>query len=437
MSSQIRIQLVSDDNAAVPQAHAHLTRRGFLRLLAGGGAAAALAACGAAAPSAPASSGSTSPSGNTSTSGAKELAVGAIMPLSGPLSPVGLTWGRGYQLYYNQLNANGGLKIGSDTYTIKFVLEDGASNPEKGATAATKLVSQDGAKLVFGEISDAVGSAIDKVTTPAGALHVITLTTPFNAVDVSKDKPLTARLMISPYDNQALLSKALVAKYPDAKKVAIVVPDLGYEKMIEDLTALLKKQAIEVIYVKKFPFGTQDFVPIYTDVLSKQPDAIWMVRSGQSPAQVKTGTDLEFGGVFVDDTPRDPDFHIRTTGDALHNLLVSGMDISQMNKEMKVVADAWAASHKEPFASDALMAWDQAWVVTQAMQKAQSVEPAKVMATLESMTAPGSVQTVFGSGQMAGAQWYGVARGLLRPVPITQIVDGKKTFLGLELPPAY
>lgn len=437
MSSQNGPQLAGDD-AAAPRLDAHVSRRTFLRLLAGGGAAAALAACGAAAPPAPTASSNTGSSSSGSTSAAsKELVVGAIMPLSGPLSPVGLAWGRGYQLYYDQLNASGGLSIGGETYTVKFVLEDGASNPEKGATAATKLVSQDGAKYVFGEISDAVGVTIDQVTTPAGALHVITLTTPFNDVDVSKDKPLTARLMISPYDNQALLSKALVANYPDAKSVAVVVPDLGYERMIDDLTKLLEGQGLEVVYVKKFPFGTQDFVPIYTDVLSKQPDAIWMVRSGQSPAQVKTGTDLGFTGVFIDDTPRDPDFHIRTTGDSLANMLVSGMDIEQMNDAMKAIADAWTENFSEPFASDALMAWDQAWVVTQAMQKAQSVEPSEVMAALESMTAPGSVQTVFGAGQMAGSEWYGVARGLLRPIPITQIVAGKKTFLGLELPPTY
>ncbi len=392
----------------------------------------------AAATTAPTQAAPTTAAATSAPSGAaKELVIGAIMPLSGPISPVGVVWGRGYQLFYEQLNAQGGLKIGGDTYKIKYVLEDGGYNAEKSATAATKLVSQDGAKFIFGEISDAAGAAIDKITTPAGVLHIITFTTPFNAVDVSKDKPLTARLMVSPYDTQALLLKALVAQYPNAKKVALVVPDLGYDRMLADLTKAITGQGLQVTYTKKFPVATSDFVPIYTDVLSKNPDVIWIVRSGQSPAEAKTATDLGFTGVLIDDTPRDPDVHISAVGDGLANMLVSGIDSADMNSDMQAVANAWKAEFKDPFATDALYAWDQASILTQAMQKAQSVDPAQVMKALEAMNTPGSVKSLFGDGQMVGNSWYGVPHALLRPIPVTQIVKGKKTFLGLQLAPSY
>jgi hypothetical protein len=64
------------------------------------------------------------------------------------------------------------------------------------------------------------------------------------------------------------------------------------------------------------------------------------------------------------------------------------------------------------------------------MEKAQSVDPEQVLATLDTMTAPGSLQTCFGPAHMGGLESFGVNRVLVRPIPISHIMNGKIEFVG-------
>lgn len=368
------------------------------------------------------------------TSAPKSLTIGAIMPLSGPLSVPGLAWGRGFELYFDKVNEQGGIKVGIDRYLVKYILEDGKGNPEATSTAANKLVNQDSAKFVFGEILDAGALAITQATAPKKAMHVLTWVTPGTKSDVNKDKPLTIRLGISGMDNQPPLVEQFAKLYPNIKRVAISAPDIGYEKMIDSVKAALEAQGKQVVYIEKWQWGTQDFVPTYNKVLANNPEAIWIMVSGQSAAQVKAVRGLNFKGVLIDDTPLDPDVHIRVTGANVGEILVSGMDITKPTEGMKEVIQRWQTKFKDPFVSDALPAFDTAALFVQAVEKSQSVDPEKIMATFEGMTTAGNLKSVFGDASIGGAKQFGVNRVLQRPVPVTRIMNGQKEFLGLFPP---
>jgi hypothetical protein len=50
------------------------------------------------------------------------------------------------------------------------------------------------------------------------------------------------------------------------------------------------------------------------------------------------------------------------------------------------------------------------------------------------MTAPESFQTAFGSGHMGGAKRLGVNRVVVRPMPISRLMNGKIEFVGFKMP---
>jgi len=62
------------------------------------------------------------------------------MPLSGPISIVGVGLSRAVELYFDKVNEEGGLKIGGNTYKLKLYIEDSKHDPTVAATAAKKLV---------------------------------------------------------------------------------------------------------------------------------------------------------------------------------------------------------------------------------------------------------------------------------------------------------
>jgi ABC-type branched-subunit amino acid transport system substrate-binding protein len=67
------------------------------------------------------------------------------------------------------------------------------------------------------------------------------------------------------------------------------------------------------------------------------------------------------------------------------------------------------------------MPWDEVWVLAQAIEKANSLNPETVVKTLEGLSKPGSLKTTFGPGHMGGLKTFGVNGMLVRPVPITVI----------------
>jgi len=103
----------------------------------------------------------------------KRLKVGMLMPLSGPISIVGVGLTRAVELYFDKVNEAGGLQLGGDTYILELIAEDSKIDPTVAAVATKKLVYKDGCRFVFGAISPPVAAAIYQVCARAKALHLI------------------------------------------------------------------------------------------------------------------------------------------------------------------------------------------------------------------------------------------------------------------------
>jgi hypothetical protein len=135
---------------------------------------------------------------------------------------------------------------------------------------------------------------------------------------------------------------------------------------------------------------------------------------------------LGFKGPFINTSPLGAEIMLRVAGPVFAtDAFCNGADPTHPTEPMQECMNWWAKKHKEPFVSDAFMAWDGGWAMVQAMQKAQSVDPLKVFETFETMTNPGDVQTCFGPARMGGMNRFGVNRVLVRPIPMSRFTDGK------------
>jgi branched-chain amino acid transport system substrate-binding protein len=239
------------------------------------------------------------------TQGAKKtLKVGIIMPLSGPISTVGMAWVRGFELYFNKVKSAGGVKIGDTTYLFDVIAEDSKINPEAAGTAAKKLVFQDKATFVFGEILEQDTQAIYDVTLPKKVLHLISwINVPWHPADVSAKKPLCVRPMISPQDSHRPVLKYLLKAYPNTKTLALVVPDIAVGTLDKDFKSAAAELGIKVVGSEIWSFGTTDFVPLFTKVLAYKADAICSLSSAQAHYQLMSARQLGFSGPFVSTSP--------------------------------------------------------------------------------------------------------------------------------------
>lgn len=367
----------------------------------------------------------------------QHLKVGVIMPLTGVISTVAQGWVRGFELYFDKLNAEGGVNIGGTQYLVDLIAEDSKLNPEAAVTAARKLIQQDKTNFIFGAIIDPEAEAISGVTAPAGVLHLITwVTLSGGSSDVSPDKPLAVRPMISSDSSIPLLIDYIAEAYPDAKTMAVTYSEMAWEPVIEYAEGLAAEHGIELLSSEYYSLGITDFVPVYTKVLASEPDIVFAMQSAQPFVQVKAARQLGFKGPFVSSSPVGPELFLGIAGaeDSKNVVCAGWFPGNPPTDNLKEILAGWKSNYGEaPFVSDSAFSWDAAWILVQALQKSGSIEPEKVVAAFDTMTAPGSLQTSFGPAQMGGEERFGVNRVLIRPIPITHIMDsGEVKFVGLE-----
>lgn len=377
----------------------------------------------------------TTPSTPTTTT--EHLKVGVIMPLSGVISAVALGWVRGFELCFDKINSEGGVTIGDKKYLIDMIAEDSKLNPEAAVTAARKLIQQDGAHFIFGAIIDPEAEAIYSVTSENDALHLITWATlPGGASDVSSSKPLAVRPMISADSSVPILIDYVAEAYPNAKTMSVTYSELAWEPLIENAKAMAKEKGIELLDAEYYQLGITDFVPLYTKLLADKPDMVFAMQTAQPFVQVRAARQLGFTGPFVSTSPTGPDLIIGIAGpEDSKNVVCAGWNpVDPPTPELADLISRWKAKYgNDPFVSDSAFAWDAAWIFVQALEKSGSIEPEKVVAAFDSMTAPGSLMTNFGAAQMGGKDRFGVNRVLIRPIPITHIMaDGTVKLVELE-----
>ena len=89
-----------------------------------------------------------SPLNSSAATQPKTLKIGVIVFMGWSL---GVDMVRGIELLAENVNKNGGLAIGDDTYMIELIKYDSKFNPETARAAAERLVNQDKVKYIIGD----------------------------------------------------------------------------------------------------------------------------------------------------------------------------------------------------------------------------------------------------------------------------------------------
>jgi branched-chain amino acid transport system substrate-binding protein len=380
--------------------------------------------------------------GTTPTQETKTLKIGGSMPLSGPVSAAGLAFSQGWELAVDKINEEGGLEIGDSTYMIELIVEDSKASPEGGTTAATKLCYQDGVKLLMGDIADYMIPPIYEVTSEAGVLFCVTQKlsskdVPGSYGNPGSDMPLLIRMAPTNIPEIGMVAvEYLVENYPEVKTIGLMSPAFPeYEVLPEYYATLWAPLGLEVIPEQEmFPPDLIDFNPVVSRLLETNPDAIVGGSTlSQFPLIVKTAREMGFNGPIVFPAVCDPGY----AGEVMPNLsdvITCGipMDAPNLPDAINEVIELGQAKYgAKNFVEDSIFAYDQVMLLAQVLVKAQSVDPQTVQDTFETLTVPGSLQSVFGSAYVGGLESTGVNRVLVRPHPLSCLVNGVGEFLGL------
>lgn len=358
-----------------------------------------------------------------------------MIEMSGPFAPGIELVQQGTEVCAEWINDNGGIDVAGQKYKIQLIVEDNKSTPEGSVAAANKLIYKDEVKFLIGPAVPPMGMAMANISEEAKIVRVLSVGvgTPgeLNPQTAYTFCPMSTVSMIGPvYDY-------LLEAYPAAKKIALVCPEepSGLYWM-ETSKKWAEKNGLTVVFAETYPVGTQDFFPLCTRLWDTKPDAIEL---GLGPEPWKAGIikgvrQLGFTGPLFSGDTLEPNVITALAGkDAVYNMFTvclnpTSNDYSSVAQEIKKRVDA---KYPGVYQDRHTGGWSALWMLTEAIEKAQSLDPIKVKDTFQNMT---GFDTIFGTANMGGLKTFGINNVVMAPRPLIKVDNGTITDIKIVTP---
>jgi len=196
---------------------------------------------------------------------AKEVKIGVVLPLTGPIAAFGQTSKGGLDIAYAQ---NKTLKNGD---TVKIIVLDDRGDKAEAATAVKRLINKDGVSVILGEVASSISMAMapvaDKAKTPM-------ITHASTNPRVTKGKSYVTRAcFIDPFQG------AVMAKYAidNGMKTAVVVTDAKQDYSV-GLSKAFKKayeaKGGKIVKTVLLSSGDKDFNAQVSTIKQENPGII-------------------------------------------------------------------------------------------------------------------------------------------------------------------
>ena len=358
---------------------------------------------------------------------AKTLKIGLIYGLTGPGSQMQLAKRDTHIMHANYINERGGITVNGEQYLIELAIEDNENSPAGSVTAATKLVHQDKVKFILGCVVPVQCDAVASITEPAKVLYVAERTD-----IVHPDRPYYFTPNYGFASPLPGLYEALLKLYPGVKKMAYLVEDEAGARIVGELSQnIARARGIEVMEPLIHPWEAPEYAPEWTKIIGMKPDAVdqGLKMPDSTAACIRQGRELGYKGPIIAAIPGDPHLILNMIGkEYATDFIYAAFDVygPEAPPMVKQLVQLWGTKHEEKFDADSPETWDTMWVLKQAIEKAQSLDPTEVAKAWETMD---TFESCKGTGRMGGAQTFGINHMGFAPCPITRLQNGEIEFV--------
>ena len=253
----------------------------------------------------------------------KPLKVGFVGVTSGPAAAWGTSNVRSMQTLADWWNANGGVKIGDDTYDIDIVTFDDQKDPKR-AIAGMEKMAQEGIHYVVGPNTDDGAAAVRPVAEKSGIMYFAYA---FPKELYTKPASNAVLGMVASYQSGPAIYKYLKEK-KGVKTVAFVAANESDPLTQRDSGVVAAKAlGLDVVADKEtYQTDTTDFTPVLTPIVKLNPDLL--VLSGVAPANapllIRSARELGYKGIISTETAQDAKVLEEGAGDLANGFISVG-----------------------------------------------------------------------------------------------------------------
>jgi branched-chain amino acid transport system substrate-binding protein len=205
------------------------------------------------------------------------IRVGAPLPLTGPLSPEGEKQRRGYDLWAETVNENGGITVDGTTYSVEIVYVDYESNTPRAVQTAERLITEERVNFLFSPFGSGAAKAASSVSERYGIPTVAPTASSEEVYDQGYQYLFGTFTPNSTLTDP--LSQIVANSGEDVSTVAIYARnDLFPLAIAREMEKSAAEYGFEVVSFDEFAIGTSDHSSAVTLMRQSQPD--WVFATG-------------------------------------------------------------------------------------------------------------------------------------------------------------
>jgi len=360
--------------------------------------------------------------GQTETEAPDIIKIGASISLSGNLARFGNMVKSGYELWAEQVNAQGGIDVGGKKMPVEIVYYDDQSDNQTAVKLTEKLITEDKIQFLLGPF----GSGPTFATTAiAEKYNIITIATLANATNIYDRGFQNVFAVLAPATRIfSSFIDMLAAQSPKPAKVAIIYPNDNFPAAVaKGANEYAKQKGFDVVYIEEYTKGVKDLSSTILKI--KNSGAEVLMGSGYLEEAILTVRQLKeqkvsLKAIGFTTGPELKDFTDNLGSDA-DNIFGVSWWMPQMNYSDSLFGSAsdYAKLYEQKFGEglsyQAAAASQGGLLLQTAIEKAGSLEADKVRAALRSY----SSSTFWGP-----TKWDSTGQNMAGATVTFQIQDG-------------
>ena len=321
--------------------------------------------------------------------------IGHVGPVSGPNSHLGKDNENAARMAVDELNAKG-FTVNGQKVTLQLVAEDDASDPKQGTAVAQKLVDAK-VKGVIGHLNSGTSVPASKIYNDAGIPQISPATT---ATQYTRQRfPGAFRVVANDAKLGGTLGKYAVDTLK-VKNIAVIDDRTTYgQGVATEFVKGAKGPGVRIVG-KEFTSATAtDYTAILTSIRAKKPDLVFFggMDSVGGP-MLKQMKALGINARFMGGDGICTEALGRLAGDAVGEGKVICAEAGGVTGDQEKAMTDFRARFKQKTGAEVQLyapyVYDAVMVMAAAMQKANSVEPAKYLPELKKINYKGVTGTI-------------------------------------------
>jgi len=351
----------------------------------------------------------------------KEIKIGGIFPTSGGSATFGESSKEGMQIAVEEFNAKGGIVISGKKLQIKPIYDDTAGQPEQAANVVRKQIDQNRVVAIVGEVMSKNSLAMAPICQSKGIVLISPAST--NPEVTKKGDYIFRVCFLDSF--QGVVGARYVYNELKVTKAAILYDNANdYNKgLAKFFSEEFKRLGGQIVADEAFTDEekTVDFKAQLTKIKMKEPEFLYLPNYYGASALImkqakEIGLDVPAGGGDGWDSPQ----LVGIGGKSVEGGIFSN-HFSKDDPRPEV--QNFVKKYKEKYGTEpdalASLAYDAAYVLLSAIEKAGSLKGADIRDALKSIQISG----------VTGNISFDADRNPVKSAIILQIKDGKQQYL--------